>query len=70
MARLVHTDHDHVVRVVMEWWRTSGPRSLDRLHSLAEHFGRVHAIEADHLYRLACAKVQDWERADMIRLPK
>jgi hypothetical protein len=59
----------HVVGLVMEWWRASGPRSLDRLDTLSQHFAAQYGLDRAEVYRAACAKVQAWERAEMPALP-
>jgi len=41
------------IDVSLEWWRASGPKTLDRLDSLVEHFTNIRGITDPEIVR-AC----------------
>ncbi len=52
----------HHARVALEWWRSSGPRTLVRLQALCEHQATHWAGEsAGDIFAAAQAMTMSWE---------
>lgn len=57
----------HAARLALEFWRTGGPKTLARLHTLAEHVGFTYAILSADVERVAIATMWAWEREEVLR---